>query len=602
MVASSEQNFSHWSHSPARKRVEERDFLPPEREAKVFWRLRGRLLAAFLRHTFQQARLRSSLVLVLTGILWSGMFWLFHDGFHFLEVMISDPGTHARAVSAVFSAFFGALMLMLIFSSAIILYGSLFRSREVGLLLTLPARDGRIFLYKFQEALVLTSWGFVLLGSPIILAYGVVAEAPWFYYVFLPGFVIGFIYIPVALGAIACLLVMHYFPANRTVALVAASGVVLGLIVWVAWGIFAAPRDDLLTPGWFQEILNRLQISDQRLLPSWWLSAGLLEAAEGAWSESILFLGVMLSNALFFRQAALWTAQRLYRPAYNALSDFSRRRRRPRRRLLDALGERMFAFLPARLRLLMVKDMRIFRRDPLQWSQFLIFFGLLAIYFSNIRRFTYDIVSIGWVNMVSFLNLAVVGLLLSTFTTRFIYPMISLEGRRFWFLGLLGVPRRTILFGKFLFAAVGSILPCSGLVLFSDLMLGVSLPVIASHQLTCLVLCFGLAGLAVGLGACLPNLREESPSRIAAGFGGTLCLVLSTLYILIVVMLTALPTHFHLAAEIVRSGEGLEQLVRSRWWLSLWWLGGTGASLVLGAIATFLPLRFGFRAFERMEF
>ena len=39
--------------------------------------------------------------------------------------------------------------------------------------------------------------------------------------------------------------------------------------------------------------------------------------------------------------------------------------------------------------------------------------------------------------MVSFLNLSVVGLLLSTFTTRFIFPMISLEGRRFWILGLL---------------------------------------------------------------------------------------------------------------------------------------------------------------------
>ena len=81
--------------------------------------------------------------------------------------------------------------------------------------------------------------------------------------------------------------------------------------------------------------------------------------------------------------------------------------------------------------------MRLFRRDPLQWSQFLIFLGLLALYFFNIRRFTYDIDYVGWVNMVSFLNLSVVGLLLSTFTTRFVFPMISLEGRRFWILGLL---------------------------------------------------------------------------------------------------------------------------------------------------------------------
>ena len=85
-------------------------------------------------------------------------------------------------------------------------------------------------------------------------------------------------------------------------------------------------------------------------------------------------------------------------------------------------------------------------------------------------------------------------------------------------------------------------------------MLNVSALVMLSHQLTCLVLCLGLSGIAVGLGARLPNLREQSPSRIAAGFGGTLNLVISTLYILVVVLLTALPTHFYLAAQYAEHG------------------------------------------------
>ena len=95
--------------------------------------------------------------------------------------------------------------------------------------------------------------------------------------------------------------------------------------------------------------------------------------------------------------------------------------------------------LTPQMRLLIVKDLRLFRRDPVQWSQFMIFFGLLALYFANIRRFSYDVNYTAWVNMISFLNLAVVGLILSTFTTRFIFPMISLEGRRFWILGMLPV-------------------------------------------------------------------------------------------------------------------------------------------------------------------
>ena len=68
-------------------------------------------------------------------------------------------------------------------------------------------------------------------------------------------------------------------------------------------------------------MLGRLQFTQHRLLPSWWLSAGLLEAAGGNWSEGVLFLALMIANALFCRQVAVWTAVRLYRPAYVALHD-----------------------------------------------------------------------------------------------------------------------------------------------------------------------------------------------------------------------------------------------------------------------------------------
>ena len=167
--------------------------------------------------------------------------------------------------------------------------------------------------------------------------------------------------------------------------------------------------------------------------------------------------------------------------------------------------------LGRKLRFLIIKDLRLFRRDPVQWSQFLIFFGLLALYFLNTRRLTYDVNYAAWVNMISFLNLAVVGLILSTFTTRFIFPMISLEGRRFWILGRLPVGRDTILWSKFLFAALGSLMPCMTLIVLSDIMLGVSQLVIWVHMLACALLCSGLSGIAVGLGARMPNLREDSP-------------------------------------------------------------------------------------------
>lgn len=573
-----------------------------EAEARAFWRVRLRATRTALRQALSHARFRLTLIAVLSVLLWAGMFLMFADGFRFLRSAIPDPETHNRVVQAVFGMFFMALGVMLVFSSGIIVYGSLFQSREAAFLLTMPARVERVFLHKFQEAVLLSGWGTLLLGSPMLLAYGTAAGAPWYYYAMLAPFLTAFVYIPAAVGAILCMVVVHRLPGRRVHVLAAVAALLLAAAGYQAWSLLAGPESDILTPGWFQHMLGRLQFAEYRLLPSWWLSAGLLEATWRSWSESVLFLALMVSNALFARQLAVWTAGRVYRTAYSRLYGRNTRRKRKAPLPIDRALCRAACFLPKTLRLLLLKDLRLFRRDPVQWSQFLIFFGLLALYFVNIRRFSYAGYLVGWVNMVSFLNVSVVGLLLSTFTTRFVFPMISLEGRRFWVLGLLPVRRETILWSKFLFAAGASVLPCSALILLSDLMLRVSLPVVASHQLTCVILCLGLAGIAVGLGARLPNLREQSPSRIAAGFGGTLNLVVSTIYILAVVLMTALPAHFWLAAQHPYAAGLVGDHSPLQWWLRFWLVAGTVGSVALGTLATVVPLRIGLRAFREWEF
>jgi ABC-2 type transport system permease protein len=123
-------------------------------------------------------------------------------------------------------------------------------------------------------------------------------------------------------------------------------------------------------------------------------------------------------------------------------------------------------------------------------------------------------------------------------------------------------------------------------------MLQISPLVLAVHQLTCLLLCVGLSGIAVGLGAKMPDLREESPSKIAAGFGGTLNLVVSAFYIVVVVLLTALPSHFYVAAL---QAEADPTAFRT------WVLAGAGAACFIAAVATVLPMRIGLAAFRKLE-
>jgi ABC-2 type transport system permease protein len=89
----------------------------------------------------------------------------------------------------------------------------------------------------------------------------------------------------------------------------------------------------------------------------------------------------------------------------------------------------------------------------------------------------------------------------------------------------------------------------------------------------------------------MPDLREESPSKIAAGFGGTLNLVISAIYIVAIVLFTALPMHFYLLpqAEAAPTRYGTYLLI------------GVAAAFVTGLTATVVPMRLGLKAFRTLE-
>lgn len=581
-----------------------------EREGQLFWKLRARETRSQLKNLMTNSRMRTSLVISLSIFFWAGLFSLFYLGFSFVVLNVGGPGAtyHAQTVQFVFTLFFMSLQVMLVFSAGIILYGGLYASNETTLLMTLPVRDSRLVFYRFQEALFFSSWGFFLLASPMMIAYGMVVNAPWYYYAYLPALMISFAYIPCALGGIACLILINRVPHLRRIIVGAIALIVVAITYSSIWNTLDIENADLLGTAWFKQTFRRFEFTRGEWLPSTWLSNGLLEAARRQsvdlrdlpWFQSGKYLVVLVSNALFLHVVLLWVGGLIFRDSYYGLHSRQARETRASMSWIDRAVEKLMFFLPRKTQLLIIKDIRLFRRDPVQWSQFIIFFGLLMLYFANIDRFRQhraDLSIMTWVNIVSFLNLAVVGLILSTFTTRFIYPLISLEGRRFWILGRLPVERDTILWGKFLFAACGSWIPCAILVLASDILLDVSFMVMVIHQFISVLLCVGLSGMAVGLGAIMPDFREQSPSKIAAGFGGTLNLVLSAIYILLVVLMTALPCHFYL---LTSDTDLQSQLGHPRNLRFLVGLGLVGV-LVLATLVTWIPLRSGLKAFRNLE-
>ena len=75
----------------------------------------------------------------------------------------------------------------------------------------------------------------------------------------------------------------------------------------------------------------------------------------------------------------------------------------------------------------------------------------MIIYSLSLLRIL-DFINKGGIRLfVYFANLGAVCMILSSFTSRFLFPLLSLEGRAFWALGLAPMPRGLLLRQKVVF-------------------------------------------------------------------------------------------------------------------------------------------------------
>jgi len=225
----------------------------------------------------------------------------------------------------------------------------------------------------------------------------------------------------------------------------------------------------------------------------------------------------------------------------------------------------------------------------MQWSQFAVFFGLLAIYFANIRNLGYQNVLPFWKNMISFLNLASTNLTLASLSVRFVFPQLSLEGKRFWILGLAPIEKKDLLIEKFSLNSTVALCISLPLISLSNLMLNVSAHLMFLSMLVVVLMCFSLTSICIGLGALFPNFKEDNPAQIVSGFGGTLALVLCLVYITINVAALGIPFHL-LVTEQISQGSFNRLIALSSVFVC-----------ILSAATIFIFMFFGYRALERLE-
>lgn len=532
---------------------------------------------------------------LLTGII--GLFMTaylilaFELFYHGLKFIAKFPGLGSVLTERLMYTLFAFLFGLLLLSNLIISYTNLFRNRETAFLLTLPISAQTIFRWKFMESTLLASWAFLFLIAPLLVAYGLVQDVPWHFYplmVFLIGL---FIILPGVLGAgLAIVIGRHLDRRSFQVILV---GIALLLLVFVAFWWKSNPVDDDLLDKRTLEALDQLLAKTRftlfPFLPSYWLSAAVLQWAEGIRTSAMFFAGVLLSHTLFFGWVAFTRLGKVFYDTASAVQSRPGRSFKTIGRNQDyrsglGLLEIIIRWLPlpADIRALAVKDLRMFWRDTTQWGQSVMFFGLLGAYIINLRNFTHQLTSPFWISAVAFLNLGACAFNLASVTTRFVFPQFSLEGQRMWIIGMAPMGIARVVKTKFCLASVLSLFVTLGLVTLSCYLLKMAWSDIMFFGAVVIMMTFSLNGLAVGLGILYPNLKEQNPNKIVSGFGGTLCFVLSSVYILASLALLVTGNggfHSHLG----------------------WVVASLMCFILLSVVVGWLPMRWGLRRLKTFE-
>ena len=558
----------------------------------------GRQMTRRCQAVWRQSRLLTLLIGLFMGGYWALAFGLFYVGLRFVARF---PGLGSMLLERLFYLMFGFLFVLLLLSNLVISYTNFFRNRETTALLTWPVSAETIFRWKFLESTVLASWAFLFLIAPFLAAFGLTRGVAWHFYIVTVGLTGLFILLPGLAGAWLALLIARH--VDRRLFQLLALLVVMAVLGVVGFWLRPEPVAEDQLEYRVLEVLNRMldktRLAQFPLLPSHWLSSSVLNWAEGAVGGAVFFMLVLLSNVFFF---GFWSFTQGGRFFYEAASAVQSRasvwhnwkwwvKRHAQGRLggdapgwLERVAE-LALWLEPDVRALVVKDARMFWRDTAQWGQSVVLFGLLGVYVINLRHFSAQLSSPFWLHLVTYLNLAACSLNLATLTTRFVYPQFSLEGKRLWIVEMAPLGLARVVRAKFHLSALSALAITLSLIWLSCRMLELpwfqTLFFLGAEG----VMVFTLTGLAVGLGILYPNFREDNPSKIVSGFGGTFCLVLSFLYILGSVVLLAGGAPWSLPEDV-----SFSRILAS--------LAGFAA---LSGLLGWLPFNLGLRRLEQFE-
>ncbi|MCF7827105.1 MAG: hypothetical protein K9M55_12275 [Candidatus Marinimicrobia bacterium] len=541
-------------------------------------------LKGFLASVFKQKRLEIFVSsLIVFGLIFGG-YKLFVSGGNFLLRQGELGGVF---LDRLFYLGWSIIFYLLVLSNLITGFSTFYRSPEVAFLLTLPVENKQIFRIKFIENLVYSSWAILILGIPLTMGYGELQGLSSLQYalVFLSG-ILPFLFIATVSASLLLMLLVFLsrFFKMRTVFIFL--GVIFTGIFYLYFSV--SQEDTVLTGnlGNFRSLgryIANLSNTSFPFIPSYWLSRLFMGSESLAFLERLFFAALFLTTAALGWELISWVAGRFYFHTYQVMEGQGQKTKRTSMSRVFRFG---WGGLRPPSKALASKDIVQFLRTPQQWVQFLLLGFFIAVYLINLSRgqMRLDELSSFWRTTIYIFNFGFTGFILAALTARFVYPMISMEGRSLWMLQMAPFSMKKVFIEKFWFAFFVLFTLTELVALISNYFLGQRMEIAILASGFQLLTSLALISLSLGLGAVYAQFNESNPMKISSGYGGIITVVLSLIYVGFSV--TSLVFIINL---FQKQGSGM--------------LIGfiVGFIVVLTGLYTWLPLKWGVRAISSYE-
>jgi ABC-2 type transport system permease protein len=497
-----------------------------------------------------------------------------------------------RLLSMVLLTFFSILL----FSNVVTSLSTYYLSDELDLLLSAPVRIEHIYRAKFIETIADSSWMTLIYGLPVFLAYGAVFRATLLYYLGLILTIIPFLVIPAGIGIIVTMLLVNAFPARRAKDVLVLLGLLFFVVMYVLFRMLRPEK--LVDPDAFPTLVQYLTAMRgpvSPLLPSSWASEALSPLLRRTMDGSLFSLLMLWSTAGAVVVVGEWVCDRIYYAGWSR-SQEGKKATLSRSRAANAFSR--LAVLPFRgkMRAIVLKDVKLFFRDTSQWSQLFLLLALMVVYIYSFKLLPLDraaMPSFYLQNLISFLNLGMVGFVTTAVAVRFVFPAVSLEGASFWIIRSAPLSIGDFLWAKFWSSLLPLLVLSEILIVLSNVLLKATPFMMGLGIVTVFIMTFGITSLGVGLGAAFPKFKHENVAQIPTGFGGIVYMLVTMLFIGTVVVLEAWPVYRIFTSQMFGGR------IPASGWL---WIGCSFLLvLAVNLLVLLLPMRAGLKRLRERE-